>query len=381
MPAAIVTHRNDLPGTAISGVVLAKDLGLEKPNNLNARVFMRKVWIDYLRVAAIIAVIIIHSTTPFFAKFQEIGPGAWWLANLLNSAARFAVPLFVMISGALLLGRDITFNEFYRKRAIRLLPPVIAWNLIYLFLSPYKEPDTWSLVYYLKEGLIRGGTAVHLWYLSMFLCLMLFVPFINMLINGEKPGPAHLRILLLLAFLFFLGNIFANTAWELGRVEKEIIWFKAFPWYMAYFIAGYYLDRYGDAFTIKTAHLLILLGVLILFGTALNYSLINSFGFIDDNLIFINTGPIVLPMALIIFQLGKRSSGQLKENKIVSRISAASFGIYLIHPIFLHLIIDNAPMFYSYAWLYIPLTIIFTGLASFFAITGLRQLSFMRKIC
>ena len=71
---------------------------------------MRKHWIDYLRVIAIIAVITIHSTTSFYARFGEIGMLDWWLANLLNSASRFAIPLFVMISGALLLGRDITIS-------------------------------------------------------------------------------------------------------------------------------------------------------------------------------------------------------------------------------------------------------------------------------
>ena len=92
---------------------------------------MRKHWIDYLRVIAIVAVITIHSTTFFYSKFIEIGQLNWWLANLLNSASRFAVPLFVMISGALLLGRNLTIVEFYKKRAIRLLPAIIVWNLFY----------------------------------------------------------------------------------------------------------------------------------------------------------------------------------------------------------------------------------------------------------
>ena len=96
---------------------------------------MRKHWIDYLRVIAIIAVITIHSTTPFYAKFNEIGMLGWWLANLLNSASRFAIPLFVMISGSLLLGREITIGEFYKKKAVRLLPALFVWNFFYLGLN------------------------------------------------------------------------------------------------------------------------------------------------------------------------------------------------------------------------------------------------------
>ena len=344
---------------------------------------MRKHWIDYLRVIAIIAVITIHSTTHFYSKFNEIGQLDWWLANLLNSASRFAVPLFVMISGALLLERNLPIGEFYKKRAIRLLPAIIVWNLFYagvnVGIEIFNGKDIKTLTYHIGALFADGGAAVHLWYLSMFLCLMLFTPFINIFINGDKPKSADLRILLGLMFLFFFFNGVSNVVWEIWDVE--IIWFKVFPWYIAYFTGGYYIDKYSNHITIKSNFILFFLTILILSGAMLNYYFMNSYKIIEDNLIMINTGPMVFLLTVVIFLLAKRNSLVLKENKLISIIAEASFGMYLIHPVFLHILKYKLPMYYSNALVNLPLTIFITTIASFFSIVSLRKLSIMRKIC
>lgn len=92
----------------------------------------RKIYIDYLRAAATIAVIFIHSTAVWYGRIREIDQISWWIANILNAASRFAVPVFVMISGAVLLGNSMTVGDFYRKRAFRLVPPIIFWSIFYL---------------------------------------------------------------------------------------------------------------------------------------------------------------------------------------------------------------------------------------------------------
>ena len=339
---------------------------------------MRKYWIDYLRCIAIVAVIIIHSTTPFYARFNEIGQLDWWFANVLNSASRFAVPLFVMISGALLLGRNLTIAEFYKKRAVRLLPALIVWNLFYFSLKVYRGEGSETLVGYLIKSFFTGGAAVHLWYLSMFVCLMLFTPFLNKFINGDRATPGDLRTLLVFLFFFFLLNGIASVAWEIWDIET--IWFRVFPWYMAYFVGGYYIDRYSDSISIKSGFILLVLVFLILAGAALNYYFITAYKIVEDNLIFTNTGPMIFLMTIIIFLLAKRNTGVLKKNKYIASVSEASFGMYLIHPVFLHLLEERLPMYFSNALISIPLTICFTTLASFYSIIFLRRFSFMKKI-
>jgi len=344
---------------------------------------MRKYWIDYLRVIAILAVITIHSSTPFYSRFNEIGQLDWWLANLLNSATRFAVPLFVMISGALLLGRNETIGEFYRKRAIRLLPAIIVWNLFYAGLNigidVYNGIAVKNLTSQFWALFADGGAAVHLWYLSMFLCLMFFTPFLNMFINGHKPRSADLKILLVLMFVFFFLNGISNIAWNIW--DEEIIWFKVFPWYMAYFICGYYIDKYNSHIAIKSNLILLFITILILLGAVLNYYFMTSYKIIEDNLMLINTGPMVFLITVLIFSLAKRNTLTLRQNKHILTIAEASFGMYLIHPVFLHILQKKLPIYYSNGLIYLPLTIFLTTLASLFSIILLRKFSIMRKVC
>ncbi|GAB4461904.1 MAG: hypothetical protein Kow0070_20170 [Anaerolineales bacterium] len=92
----------------------------------------RKVWLDYLRVFAILAVITGHVIADFYGLFGKVGAAEWWLSNVLGILARSAVPVFVMVSGALLLGKSYSIGAFYKKRALRLIPPIIFWNLVYL---------------------------------------------------------------------------------------------------------------------------------------------------------------------------------------------------------------------------------------------------------
>ena len=80
---------------------------------------MRKTWIDYLRIISAIGVIVVHVTGEFYDKFGEIEQPVWWMANVLNASSRFPIALFIMISGAVLLGKNDSIGEFYKKRAVR----------------------------------------------------------------------------------------------------------------------------------------------------------------------------------------------------------------------------------------------------------------------
>lgn len=91
----------------------------------------RNYAIDILRSLAIIAVILVHVSGAYVDKFMQLGAENWWFAHGINSAMRFCVPIFVMISGALLLGRDESYETFIKKRFLRVFFPYLIWNSLY----------------------------------------------------------------------------------------------------------------------------------------------------------------------------------------------------------------------------------------------------------
>ena len=64
----------------------------------------RTAWMDAARVVAIVAVVLIHVLAPTVeGRGVAVGSAPWWVADVLNSANRWCVPVFLMISGALAL--------------------------------------------------------------------------------------------------------------------------------------------------------------------------------------------------------------------------------------------------------------------------------------
>lgn len=341
---------------------------------------MRKTWLDYLRVFALLEVITGHIIVDFYNHYGEVGQAEWWLSNILSTLLRSAVPIFVMASGALLLGRSYSLDEFYKKRAVRLIPPTIFWNLVYLGLYVLDGMNIPTLLWTLKARIIVDGyVAPHLWYLSMFVCLMAFVPFINKFIMGEKPTGRELTVLLGLTFPFFLLNTVASVATNVYDLKME--WFKLFPWFIVYFIAGYYIDNYSDKIHIKNGVLITGILVLMAIGAGLNYYSVSSLGIIKDYFIVTEAGPLVFLLTMMLFLLAKNLSSRLVPNRVISAIAEASFGMYLIHEIFNGLFCKILPDYLSHGLVFIPVVVVMTSVLSFIAIYLLRKIPFMRAVC
>jgi surface polysaccharide O-acyltransferase-like enzyme len=90
------------------------------PNKLN--------YIHTMRLLAIIAVVAQHISEPFMI-FGNMESFSWWHYCALNAFCRWDVPIFVMISGALLLeqaGRNESVKIFFKKRLRRVGIPLLA---------------------------------------------------------------------------------------------------------------------------------------------------------------------------------------------------------------------------------------------------------------
>ena len=99
----------------------------------------RLVYMDWLRVLATIAVVTIHVSAGYVSVLDANNASRWMAGNLFESISRASVPIFVMISGALLLKgtKDISVGEFLQKRASKVIIPFIAWSAIFYAYGAY----------------------------------------------------------------------------------------------------------------------------------------------------------------------------------------------------------------------------------------------------
>ena len=339
----------------------------------------RKHWIDWLRAVAAFAVVVIHVTAPLYAQIATLHRTDWWIANVVNCAARFAVPLFVMLAGALLLGRDEDAAVFYAKRAARLLPAFIFWSLFYLLFAWATGGDGLDLrERFVNAVLVTGATYYHLWYLPMFFGLMLVHPFLNAWLLGRRPERADL--IAFFAVIAFFAAL--HQAAELIETVKglHLEWAGAFAWFVGCYAAGYVLETRLN----RRLPNLLLGGVFVAVvaaGALGNFALVMATGLVQRQYLLPDSGVAVLAMTAALFCLFRQNAASLPQSRFVAAAAEASFGVYLIHPVFLYVLDHALPLPLRAAGWYVPLAALGVFLASLGTITALRRIPLFRSIC
>lgn len=202
-------------------------------NTTNSVVKDHVVWLDVVRFVAMFTVVCCHSADPFNfypgeppANIEEIKFwGAAWGAFL-----RPCVPLFVMITGALLLPVKAEASVFYKKRITRVLWPFLIWSVVYnlfpwitglLGLDPKIILDFFP---YSGEEATRQSLSVSLGYIAQ-------IPFNFSLLD------VHMWYIYLLIGLYLYMPIF--SAWVEKASDKSQLWFLA-VWGVTTLLPYYY---------------------------------------------------------------------------------------------------------------------------------------------
>ena len=154
---------------------------------------VRTAWMDRARAFAILTVVLCHAVEiiqPFQLEVYTAANWPEWLMRFaLFTLGRLGVPLFLGLTGALLLPRDYSGAEqlrgFYRKNFVRLLVCVECWMVLYsFFLVWYHDlPLDWRRMAgaMTATGQLQLG---HLWYMPMILGMYLLLPFAARAVQG-----------------------------------------------------------------------------------------------------------------------------------------------------------------------------------------------------
>ena len=153
----------------------------------------RKTWADLCRVAATFGVVVVHACGANFYQFGKIPASDWLSINLLDSLVRCAVPLFVMLSGALLLCPQATLATPWQiiGRVRKVAIPLLMWNVAYLlYVSHYTKEDIDWLI------MLRQVPMYHLWFVYMIAGLYLLMPLLQAVFAAIEKRPDVQRYLL-----------------------------------------------------------------------------------------------------------------------------------------------------------------------------------------
>ena len=329
--------------------------------------------IIFLRVIATIFVLLIHASTGFL-NHVDTKAFDWNYANWINAATRCSVPMFVIISGTLLIPKEEDTWTFYKKRLPKLLYPFCFWTVVYLIYYFYRYTNFQTLstekIFSISMDKILHGASAHLWYFYMIIGLYLAIPFLRkILIN------CSLREIELFLFLWLLAMLFTSKPLYVAMPKFDLTFFSG---YLGYLVLGYYINIKGFRFQSKPT-LFLLSYILMVIIAAVGTNLLNQ-GVQKLNTFFYNYVFVTTAIAAgTLFLWIKNIAGHSKVPKWIAVIDKYSFGIYLCHIIplnYLHPIISR---YVSTVWL-IPLATIATLIASIGITFLIRKLPFGKLV-
>lgn len=294
-------------------------------------------WINNLRLIALFAVIVLHTTSPVLETYNKGPLNIWLVGDFYNSLVRFAVPVFVMISGALLLHRDYEIGAFLKKRLVRIVIPFLFWSLIYIGYEFYNDDVTYTGNFWetTRQVLhfLKYGSSYHLWYVYMLIGLYLFVPIISKFVRSATE-----KELLYFLIVWFVVMLLGQPYLSRFKPQIDVRYFEGF---VGYLVLGHYLAFKPFPKKRTGFWVFIFFGCLggCSIGTYLLYQHYNGI----STLLYEPLSPPILLMATSVFMLGRLWVPKVPAIYIKLRdfTGKYNYGIYLSHALILTLLSDN----------------------------------------
>ncbi len=334
--------------------------------------------VDILRIISILAVVCIHTTS------RVLEASSFDLAHepitfFLNQAARFAVPLFFMISGFVLelnYPFHATYFTYLKKRLSRVLIPYIFWSSIYFFFV-YQQHSS-NFLY----ALATGSASYQLYFIPTLLIFYLLFP----LLHKYYHHISHLPILLLLG-LIQLVLLFYDYSFHPSSLfyPASIALLNFYPFLLGS-VASHHQKRL-TTFVVQRKYLLALAALF--FAGYIVYEGLSGYLQTKHYLSFYSQWrPTILLytilISLLLFYVSQKETFHMGVIKLLSRLS---FFVFFVHVIVLESVwaILGKKIFFAthsafqQAW-FDALFFTFVAGISFFLAFVVQNIHFLRKI-
>lgn len=290
--------------------------------------------IEYISLASVlsaIAVIYLHANGCFWTFSTS---RYWFTANIIESVFYFAVPIFFMISGAMLMefNKKYSLKEYFQKRVYKTLIPYIVWSFIGLAIQLfYIHNISWSSVdlTYIVNGLLNENLVQIYWFFIPLFCIYLCIPVFAAISDDKKKD-----IFTYLAIATFVLNIFIPFVISVFQIPITFpISIQVMGGNLFFTVVGYLLHKYDILKKYRfIIYFLALIGLLLHIGGTYNLSMAAG------EVVKTYKGYMNLPCVLYsigVFTFIKYDLVNILKFDIISKmvkyLDFYTFGIYLIH--------------------------------------------------
>jgi surface polysaccharide O-acyltransferase-like enzyme len=290
--------------------------------------------IDLIRILAIFMVILIHATTEYNPDITDImspqGIELWWATNVYDALSRVSVPLFIMVTGYLLLQQsklDESLGVFFKKRWKRIGLPILFWGGIYFAWRAFVNHEALTALS-IAQGVLAGPYQ-QFWFIYLLIGLYLLTPLIRVVVTH-----ADIKLIKYFLVIWFIGTAIIPIFKLYTPLVPSLDWFNDTIFSQTGLIGYFILGAYITKFKIRKSILyltFIASNLVTIFGT---YFIVRYIGgkywqfFYDYTSFNIIFATAALFLILYSIPLPKRFP---KVDKILSVVGASTLGIYLMH--------------------------------------------------
>lgn len=298
---------------------------------------------DILRIIAFSFVVGVHSLS--YAEFYvtPMTGTTMLFLNFLRCLFITCVPLFLVLSGYLMIEKTLSKN--YLKKLSRIIVTYILCSIACMVGLHFTENGVFSIKH-LISGILSFTAAPYAWYVNMYLGLYLLIPFLNILWNNLKNKQEKLYLIIVLSILTVLPTLFNifrfdSLNWWIhpanSRDYQQLIpnFWQEILYPILYYFIGCYLKQFPLKMSTKKNTLYLMISIL-LFGL---FNYYRDYGFTFYGSIFSNYFSFeclivtVLFANLVLCNLHFKISNE-KVIKFISKVSYLTFGAYLLSKIF-----------------------------------------------
>lgn len=294
----------------------------------------RIIYLDLLRTVSVFAVIFLHVCSYCWYKTSP-SSFEWQVFNFYDCLVRFCVPVFVMISGAFFLdvNRNVTYKRLLTHNIPRIIVAFLFWSVAYAISFPLADRIVNKknlVISELLENIVYGH--YHLWFLFIIVGLYFITPFLRPIVKDKRLEKQFIVVSLLLCYGINLINLIPGAGAFCYYVSRFDI--NLFSGYVGYFVLGHYLNRNEMSKKIRRGiYLLAVISLTLTIGVTSIWSV--STGIPQDGLYeYLLPNTFIVSVALFEFVKKINIPQDSTARKIVSKLAALSFGMYLVHDFF-----------------------------------------------
>lgn len=290
---------------------------------------------DVLRVLSMLGVIYLHTVAGALRQLDNTV--LWNFSNIGVAFATPAVPLFFMMSGALLLDEDKTANLtfLFRRRLPKVLVPLTVWSALVLLYTALRGDAAGALES--VRCLLNTPVVIPYWFLYALIPMYLLSPLLRQMTTHLTR--AHWSYMMGLWIFLTLGlytvRSFVPDAWELTLTEHWTLNVNFVGGYLGYFLLGAWLERWERIPPRRVlAGVIGAMAALSILGTRWDTYAHSAYSDRFTNYLTVFT----MILSAAIFLLAKSClRGKEEKGKLLPVLAGVSFPVYLLHPLALGL--------------------------------------------